>query len=84
MAFTNLIRPGLHRIVGIVCGGDKVYGPCGGELQIESHKADGTRLSDDTEFRWETFCTECGTCDADGWPTLADALANAEECFGGR
>lgn len=76
------IRAGLYRIVGIVCAGDKVYGPCGGELHIESHTADGESISDDPDFKWETFCTKCKTCDCNGWSTLKDALANAKECFG--
>jgi hypothetical protein len=43
----------------------------------------GTPLSSDPDFRWETFCTECETCDANGWPTLADCVANAAEYFAG-
>ena len=75
------IRRGLYRIVGLTCGGDRVYGPCGGELHTERCKADGEPISHDPEFRWETFCTECSTCDCNGWPTLADCLANAAEYF---
>ena len=69
------IRKGLHRIVGLACA-------CGGELRVERCKDDGTPLSDDPEFRWETFCVVCKTCDPDGWATMNEALANAPRCFG--
>ena len=76
------IRRGAYRIIGLLCWGDKIYGPCGGELRIERCTADGTPISNDPDFRWETFCTKCKVCDCNGWPTLADAVANAEEHFG--
>lgn len=60
-----VIRPGLHRIVGLSCP------DCGGEIQIERCGFG--------EFRWETFCAKCLVCDADGWPTLAEAIHNAPE-----
>lgn len=68
------IRCGLYRIVGVRC-------ECGGELQVERCKADGTPLSSDPMFRWETFCVDCLTCDCNGWPTLADCVAEAAEYF---
>jgi len=69
------IRGGLHRVIGVTCS-------CGGELRVERLKADGTTVSNDPDFRWETFCTRCKSCDCNGWRTLALALANAAEYFG--
>ncbi len=78
------IRPGLYRLVGIVCGGDRVYGPCGGELHAE-RMGDNRRQNNgggvDPEFRWETFCAKCKTCDPNGWSTLADCVREAAEYF---
>lgn len=78
---TERIRRGLYRIVGIVCGGDKIYGPCGGELRIENRDGNGKPVSRERFFKWETFCTKCKACDCNGWPTLAEALAEAEGYF---
>lgn len=68
------IRKGLFEIVGLTC-------ECGGILQIESHKADGKPLSVEQEWKWETFCTKCKSCDPEGWPTLVDCLLNARAYF---
>ena len=62
------IQAGLYRIVGLRCS-------CGGELRIENVGSD--------DFRWETFCFRCKTCDPNGWPTLAQCLVNAAEYFQG-
>lgn len=71
------MRRGLYRIIGLVCSGG-----CGGEVHIERCSADGVPVSKHPMFRWETFCTKCRACDNNGWPTLAEALANSEEYFG--
>ena len=73
---TNIvrIRRGFYQITGVTC-------ECGGELLVESHKADGTPLSSNRDFRWESFCARCGVCDTNGWATLNEAVAAAPEFF---
>lgn len=71
------IRAGLYEIVGVFCGGDNIYGPCGGQIRTEKHSPHrGTGW--DREFTWETHCRKCGKCDANGHPNLAEVLKNKE------
>ena len=54
-------------ILGVVCR-------CGGALYIDDCHRNG-------EFRFETFCGKCRTCDPNGWPTIRKALDNARAYF---
>jgi hypothetical protein len=74
MPTAKRIRIGLYRIVGAVCG-------CGGDLYLERYNTDGTPISNDPKFRWETFCLECKACDPNGWATIKECLASCEEYF---
>lgn len=75
------IRRGLYQIAGIVCGGDEVYGPCGGALFVERHASGRVLFGSSCTFRWETYCDKCLTCDCNGHPTLGDCLAAAAAYF---
>ena len=61
------IQAGLYRIEGVTCS-------CGGELRVE-------RCGRSKDFRWETFCAGCLTCDPNGWPTLRMCVAKAAGYF---
>lgn len=80
---TECVRRGLHRIVGIVCGGDKIYGPCGGTLYVERVAAHKRCFGpgDNSNFKWETYCDKCKTCDCNGWATLAECVREAPAYF---
>lgn len=47
---------------------------CGGMVWVEK---DGH----DPSFLWESFCKKCGTCDANGHPSLRDCMATATKYF---
>lgn len=66
MAETKPIRAGLHVVADVRCS-------CGGELRIER--------CGQGEWRWETFCDSCQSCDPNGWPTLRDAAQEAPGFF---
>lgn len=58
------IRAGLYSIRSVRCR------DCGGELRVE-------RCGSRGDFLWEIFCRQCGVCDPDGWPTLREAVLEA-------
>lgn len=60
------VRAGLYEIVGVKCGGDKIFGPCGGAIFTERNGRG--------QFTWETYCEKCKTCDFNGHRTLAMVL----------
>lgn len=62
------IHRGLYRLKGCCCG-------CSGELRVQSV------LSHGQQFRWETFCETCRSCDCNGWPTLADCVQESPAYF---
>ena len=62
------LRRGLYRLA-------LTHEGCGGELRVE-------RCGSDPAMRWETWCVRCLACDMNGWPTLAEAVAQAAAWFG--
>ena len=70
------IRAGKYRLDGVTCHGDKYYGPCGGQIYTERTDGNGEALSEEPEWRWETYCEKCKTCDPNGHPNLKTVLAN--------
>lgn len=51
---------------------------CGGEIEVRDWDDDATE-----EFRYEAYCTRCGDCDPNGWPTLKAVVQNSPQFFGG-
>lgn len=66
------IRAGLYRL-DVKCPKCKVW------IRAERCDPDGVELSSEREFRWECFCPDCGECDPDGYPTLAECRIEARE-----
>lgn len=56
------------RVEGVRCR-------CGGELFIDRV------ASHDPDFRYETFCKGCLSCDCNGWRTIAECVENAASYF---
>jgi hypothetical protein len=54
------------RMDGVNCG-------CGGTLYIDRNGSG--------EWRYETFCQQCLTCDVNGWRTLRQCLEESPEYF---
>lgn len=59
------IRAGLYEVVSVKCR-------CGGNLRIE--KDSPNRGVSEKDFKWESFCIKCLSCDPNGWRTLGNAV----------
>ena len=47
---------------------------CGGQIEIESVGSG--------EWKWESYCARCLSCDPNGWRTLKEAASEAVAYFG--
>lgn len=50
---------------------------CGGRISLRDYGPDSR------EFRWESSCDDCATCDANGWSSRAKAIESAKTYFAG-
>ena len=48
--------------------------PCGGQVYLDDISYG--------QFRYEAFCDSCKSCDPNGYPSLATAIAGATRYFG--
>lgn len=50
---------------------------CGGELQVRDYRSAQSRSYSSRDMRYEAFCTNCNTCDPNGYGSQSAVIEHA-------